>query len=47
MSLEDDYVLERVRELLGASCDPQLRLVSKRCNAVMEKVGDTTNSILI
>jgi hypothetical protein len=37
MSLEDAFVLDRVREALGASCDPQLRLVSKRCTQVMDK----------
>jgi hypothetical protein len=37
MSLEIDFILEQVREILGASCDPQLRLVSKRCNAVMQR----------
>jgi hypothetical protein len=37
MSLEIDFILEQVRLILGASCDPQLRLVSKRCNAVMQR----------
>jgi hypothetical protein len=35
MSLADSFILERVRELLGPACDPQLRLVSKKCNAAM------------
>jgi hypothetical protein len=35
MSLEDAYVLENVQEMLGPSCDPQLRLVSKSCHTAM------------
>jgi hypothetical protein len=35
MSLADSFILSNVRELLGPACDPQLRLVSKKCNAAM------------
>jgi hypothetical protein len=38
MSLEDAFILRNVRELLGPACDPQLRLVSKSCNAAMATV---------
>jgi hypothetical protein len=30
-----EFVLDRVREYLGTSCDPQLRLVSRRCRDAM------------
>jgi hypothetical protein len=35
MSLQVGFILRNVREMLGATCDPQLRLVSKSCNAAM------------
>jgi hypothetical protein len=38
MSLEDAFILGNVRELLSPVCDPQLRLVSKSCNAAMATV---------
>jgi hypothetical protein len=41
MSLEDAFVLENVQELLGPSCDAQLRLVSKSCHAAMATLPRT------
>jgi hypothetical protein len=31
-----DFALERAREFLGAACDPQLRLVSRRWRDALE-----------
>jgi hypothetical protein len=39
MSLEVTVVLERVREILGDSCDPQLRRVSKSCCAALADIA--------
>jgi hypothetical protein len=36
-ALELDRILDWLCGFLGTSCDPQLRLVSKNCNTVMEK----------
>jgi hypothetical protein len=33
-----EFVLDRAREFLGATCDPQLRLVSRRCRDALAAV---------
>jgi hypothetical protein len=32
------FVLDKAREFLGAACDPQLRLVSRRCRDALAAV---------